>query len=100
MREPKRASEFLRGILADARSDADRSALKQALTRVIGSELSGHCRILSLRGGKLIMLVDSAPLFAEFSGFRYEEIRRGMNASIKKQKISQIVFRMGGTGHV
>jgi len=100
VREPKRAGELLKGILADARSNADRSSLNDALSKVIGPELSQYCEILSLRGAKLTVQVDSAPLYAELSGFRAEEIRLGMNRILAKQKIARIVFRMSGTGHV
>ncbi len=99
MSQPKRASEFIKGILAQASTTAKRSALNSALVTVLGPELSGHCQILSFRAGRLILQVDSAPLYSELSGFRSEEIRVGINDNLNNQKIAQIVFRMGGTGN-
>jgi hypothetical protein len=97
--QPKRASELIKGILASARTSANRGALNQALETVLGPELCQHCQVLSFRSGKLILQVDSAPLYADLSGFRSEEIRKGINDNLDKQKIAQIVFRMGGTGN-
>lgn len=99
MSQPKRAAELIKGILAEARTTANRSALNSALAEVLGPELFEHCQILSFRGGRLILQVDSAPLFSELSGFRSEEIRAGINENLDNHKVAQIVFRMGGTGH-
>ncbi len=52
------------------------------------------------RQAKLVVEVDSSPLYAELSGFRREEIRTRMNELLTNKKIAQITFRMGGTGHV
>ena len=41
-----------------------------------------------------------APLFAELSGFRREEIRQRINQLVPEQPIAQLTFRLGGTGHV
>lgn len=99
MSQPQRASDLIKGILASARSSASRLALNEGLEKVLGPELSKHCQVLSFRAGKLILQVDSAPLYADLSGFRSEEIREGINHSLDKQQIAQIVFRMGGTGN-
>jgi hypothetical protein len=55
---------------------------------------------MGYRRGRLVVEVDCAPLFAELSGFQADQIRQSMNDSLKNVKIAQIVFRMGGTGHV
>ena len=44
--------------------------------------------------------VREAPLFAELSGFRREELRLAINALVQNQQVAQLQFRLGGTGHV
>lgn len=100
MSQPRRASDLLRGILAGARPDVNHARIQEALEEVLGSEVCSHCQVVGLRSGKLHLQVDSAPLFAELRGFREEEIRTGLNDRLNHQKIAQVVFRMGGTGHV
>jgi hypothetical protein len=47
-----------------------------------------------------VLEVDSAPLFAELSAFRRDEIRLAINQLLPQQPIAQLTFRLGGTGHV
>ena len=61
---------------------------------------STHCTVRGFRFFKLVVEVDSSPLYAELSGFRREEIRERMNEILTKRKVASITFRMGGTGHV
>ncbi len=55
---------------------------------------------MGFRDGKLTLEVSSAPLFAELSGFRREEIRLRINQAVPGRQVAQLQFRLGGTGHV
>ena len=98
--EPQRAGEFLRDILAHAGQGKKRRRFQTALDRVLPETQRDHCQIVSFRAGKLVIEVDSAPLYAELSGFRREELRLAMNQHLPEQPIAQLTFRLGGTGHV
>ncbi len=100
MPEPRRASDLLPDILARVKTSAGRGKLTEALASVLGDELMKYCHVRSFRAGKLVVEIDSAPLFAELSGFRSEEIRSALNERLAKQKIARLQLRMGGTGHV
>ena len=98
--EPQRAGDFLRDILKQAVQSKSRSAYAEALDQILPERLRPHCQIVGCRAGKLTLEVDSAPLFAELSGFRREEIRLRINQLVPDQPIAQLQFRLGGTGHV
>jgi len=98
--DPKRVSDLLKSIIRDVRTESRRSDLTSVLAQVLGAEHSPHCQVTGFRNGRLTVEVDSAPLFAELSGFRREQIRQNMNELLTKKQIAQIAFRMGGTGHV
>lgn len=98
--EPQRAGDFLRDILKQAVQSKSRSAYAEALDQILAERLRPHCQIVGCRAGKLTLEVDSAPLFAELSGFRREEIRLRINQLVPDQPIAQLQFRLGGTGHV
>jgi len=98
--EPRPAGDFLRAILKQAGTSKSRSAYHDALDQILSPMLRPHCQIVSCRAGRLVLEVDSAPLFAEFSGFRREEIRQRINQLVPEQPIAQLTFRLGGTGHV
>jgi Dna[CI] antecedent, DciA len=98
--DPERVSDLLKGIIRDVKAESSRSDLASALEQVLGPEQSPHCQVTGFRSGKLTVEVDSAPLFAELSGFRRDEIRERMNELLTKKQVAQITFRMGGTGHV
>lgn len=100
MAEPQPAGDFLRHILQNAGRSKSRSAYNEALDQVLGPVLRPHCHIAGCRAGRLVLEVDSAPLFAELSGFRREEIRLAINQLLPAQPIAQLTFRLGGTGHV
>jgi hypothetical protein len=99
VKQPKHASDFLKGILKDVGSKASRARFTAALEHALGPELAEHAHVTGFRGGRLYVEVDSAPLFAEWTGFRQEQIREACNDYLDKEKVAQIVFRMGGTGH-
>lgn len=87
-------------MIKQVRAEAKRSDLTEALEQVLGADQAAHCQVRSFRSGKLVIEVDAAPLYAELSGFRREEMRTRMNELLTTKKIAQITFRMGGTGHV
>jgi len=93
VRDPKKPSDFLGHILRDAKNLATRSETQKALDAVLGEEMAAHCRIAGMSAGKLIVDVDSAPLYAELRGFRSEEIRLAMNERLDGRKLGQISFR-------
>ena len=98
--EPQPARDLLRDILQNAGRSKSRSAYNDALDHVLGPSLRPHCHVIGCRAGRLVIEVDSAPLFAELSGFRREEIRLAINELVPTQPIAQLTFRQGGTGHV
>jgi hypothetical protein len=100
MAEPRPAGDFLRDILKQAGRSKDRSAYNEALDQILDPVLRPHCQVVGCRAGRLVLEVDSAPLFAELSGFRREEIRTRINQLVPEQPIAQLTFRLGGTGHV
>ncbi|MFY9345641.1 MAG: DciA family protein [Planctomycetota bacterium] len=100
MPEPRRASDFVRDILRQAGQGRNRSAYADALDQILSPAMRDRCQVVGCRAGKLVLEVDSAPLFAELSGFRREEIRQRINELVPKQPIAQLTFRLGGTGHV
>lgn len=98
--DPVAAGELLRGFLVDLRKQGGRRSLTQALLESLGREQAAHCHVAGFRNGRLVVEVDSAPLFAELSGFRREELRQAINQRLPVPKVVQLTFRMGGTGHV
>lgn len=100
MAEPKPVGDFLREILQQAGRSKSRSAYNEALDQILSPVLRPYCQIVGCRAGKLVVEVDSAPLFAELSGFRRDEIRLRINQLVPEQPIAQLQFRLGGTGHV
>lgn len=100
MTQPRPAGDFLRDILKQAGHAKSRSVYNEALDQILSATLRPHCQVVGCRSGRLVLEVDSAPLFAEFSGFRREEIRQRINQLVPDQPIAQLTFRLGGTGHV
>ena len=100
MTEPKPIGDFLRDIVKQAGGGRSRRVYLDALEEILGPTLAPHCQILSCRAGKLVVEVDSAPLYAELVGFRRDEIRTRCNEILEPEQIAEIVFRMGGTAHV
>lgn len=100
MADPRPAGDFLREILRQAGRSKSRSSYNQALDQVLEPALRPHCQVVGCRSGRLVVEVDSAPLFAELSGFRREDLRLRINRLVPEQPIAQLTFRLGGTGHV
>ena len=95
MREPNRPSDFLGRILKEARTVANHADTERALAMVLGSEAAEQCAVVGMSAGKLIVEVNSAPLFAELKGFRGEEVRQELNERLSGKTIGQITFRPG-----
>lgn len=100
MSEPRPAGDFLGDIVRQVGRKKARSAFADALDQILSPLQREHCQVLGCRNGKLVVEVDSAPLFAELSGFRREEIRQRINELLPEQRVAQLTFRLGGTGHV
>ncbi|MBZ0153463.1 MAG: DUF721 domain-containing protein [Planctomycetes bacterium] len=100
MVEPRPVGDFLRDILRDAGHGKTRRVYDEALDQILSATLRPHCQIIGCRAGRLVLEVDSAPLFAELSGFRRDEIRERINQLVPQQPIAQLTIRLGGTGHV
>jgi len=98
--DPERVSDLLKGIIRGVKAESSRSDLSAALEQVLGEAQCPHCKVTGFRSGKLVVEVDSAPLYAELTGFRRDEIRERMNELLTRKQVAQITFRMGGTGHV
>lgn len=104
MSGPRRIADLLKEVLRNTQTRVGRrelnDALRTAVVEVAGPMVEEHCRIAGFRGGRLVVEVDSAPLYSELTGFGRETIRLAMNRALKQQKVAELVFRMGGTGHV
>ncbi len=100
MSEPRKAGDFLKHIVREVGQQRTRDVYAQALDEILSSVQRPHCQVMGFRDGKLTLEVDSAPLFAELSGFRREEIRLRINERLQGRKVAQLQFRLGGTGHV
>jgi hypothetical protein len=100
VKDPRHAADFLKGILREVGTKSSRARFDDALERVLGADAKSHLQVTGFRAGRLYVEVDSAPLYAELVGFRREEIRLACNEILAPEQIGEIVFRMGGTGHV
>jgi hypothetical protein len=100
MSEPRKAGDFLAGIVKQIGRKRARDEFAQALDAVLPAAQRPHCEVMGFRDGKLTLEIDSAPLFAELSGFRREEIRTRINERLPGRQVAQLQFRLGGTGHV
>jgi hypothetical protein len=96
----RRPSDFLPGILKEFGTRARRAELRSALEQCLTPQQAELCRVTGFRAGRLTVEVDSAPLYAELSSFRTEDLRQQMNELVTKHKIAQIRFRLSGTRHV
>ena len=97
--DPLAIGDLLKDIVKQAGSGKSRRVYLDALEQVLGPELAPHCQVLSSRKGRLVVELDSAPLYAELSGFRRDELRLRINELVPDQPIADLSFRLGGTGH-
>ena len=99
MQLPKKLGDVLKGMLPEIRQFAALAAWQDALDAELGDHKAPHCKVAGLRLGRLYVEVDSAPLFAELSGFQKETLRIALNERLKPKQVAHLVFRMGGTAH-
>ncbi|GAB4136132.1 MAG: hypothetical protein Fur0037_00470 [Planctomycetota bacterium] len=99
MSELKQCGEMFRQAVRDVGRRMGRRSFREALDRLLPEQQSRCCQVVSYRDGKLLVEVESGPLFAELSGFRREELRVSMNEILTGPKVAKLVFRMGGTAH-
>jgi hypothetical protein len=97
---PKSAGDMLRQLVREVGQSRRRSAYCAALDDILPPHQRERCQVVGFRDGKLTLEVSSAPLFAELSGFRREEIRLRINEAVDGFKVAELQFRLGGTGHV
>jgi len=69
-----------------------RIEIEQSWKELMGSMIASHTRSLTLRGGKLIVVLDSAPLRQELSFARTKMIDL-LNEHLGKKVIREIEFR-------
>ncbi len=100
MNEPKRASELLRGIVRELGRGVARRDVNEALDAALPPHQRSSCQVVAFRGGKLVVQVDSAPLYAELTGYRKEQLRTRLNELLPADKVAVLQFRLGGTAHV
>ncbi|MEK7269561.1 MAG: DUF721 domain-containing protein [Planctomycetota bacterium] len=94
---PKRLGTLLQAmdLVPGERALRKRERLDEAWTEAAGSEASRVSRPEGLKGGTLTVLVRGSAWLQELSGFRGEEIRRRLAASIGKA-VDRIRFRLEG----
>lgn len=100
MRGPQHAGELVRQIIKQTGAHKAHSAHGVALEKVLSKSQQAQCRVIGFRNGRLVLEVDSAPLFAELSGFQREELRLRINELVPNDLVAELQFRLGGTGHV
>ncbi len=99
MAQPKRAADLLKGLMPELKAFSALTPYQDALDAALGAAKAPHCHVAGLRRGRLIVEVDSAPLYAELAGFARETLRQKLNEHVPKHPIAQLLFRMGGTSH-
>ncbi|HUW58871.1 MAG TPA: DUF721 domain-containing protein [Planctomycetota bacterium] len=68
----------------------------RAWCEIVGAETARHTRLSrTIRQGVLRVEVDSPALLAELSGFRRDEILRGLQEKIRRKHIEDIRFKLG-----
>jgi hypothetical protein len=92
--DPRPASDFLRDILKQAGTGKSRRVYLDALEQILGADFAPHFQILGCRKGRLVVELNSAPLFAELSGFRREEIRTRINELVPDQPIAELTMQV------
>lgn len=61
----------------------------------VGIEIAGRTRVVDLRGGTLVVEVDSAPLLGELSAYYRKEIIQSLRQSVDFPNLRDIRFRAG-----
>jgi hypothetical protein len=99
MPEPKKPSDLLGAILEQAGVGSKHRKIDEAVATALGPDRSASVRVRGFRRGKLVLEVDSAPLFSELRAFGSESLRQRINDQLDGEAVASIAFRMGGSGH-
>ena len=76
-------------------SSLGRVEIDRCWSETVGGEIAERTRIVDLRGGTLVVEVDSAPLLGELSAYYREEIMRSLRQREGFPNLQNIRFRAG-----
>ncbi|HBO51422.1 MAG TPA: hypothetical protein DD471_05505 [Planctomycetes bacterium] len=94
---PEVLEDILRRWLKENSLDTTlgRAQLETCWKDTVGDEVADRTRIVDLRGGTLVVEVDSAPLLGELSAYYREEIMSSLRQSEGFPNFQNIRFRAG-----
>jgi len=94
---PEVLEDILRRWLKENSLDTTlgRAQLEKCWKDTVGDEVADRTRIVDLRGGTLVVEVDSAPLLGELSAYYREEIMSSLRQSEGFPNFQNIRFRAG-----
>ena len=94
---PEVLEDILRRWLKENSLDTTlgRAQLESCWKDTVGDEVADRTRIVDLRGGTLVVEVDSAPLLGELSAYYREEIMSSLRQSEGFPNFQNIRFRAG-----
>ena len=94
---PEVLEDILRRWLKENSLDTTlgRAQLENCWKDTVGEEVADRTRIVDLRGGTLVVEVDSAPLLGELSAYYREEIMSSLRQSEGFPNFQNIRFRAG-----
>ena len=94
---PEVLEDILRRWLKENSLDTTlgRAQLENCWKDTVGDEVADRTRIVDLRGGTLVVEVDSAPLLGELSAYYREEIMSSLRQSEGFPNFQNIRFRAG-----
>jgi len=94
---PEVLEDILRRWLKENSLDTSlgRVQLEKCWKDTVGDEVADRTRIVDLRGGTLVVEVDSAPLLGELSAYYREEIMSSLRQSEGFPNFQNIRFRAG-----
>ena len=72
-----------------------RAEIDRCWNDTVGGEIAERTRVVDLRGGTLVVEVDSAPLLGELSAYYREEIMSSLRQSEGFPNLQDIRFRAG-----
>lgn len=95
--EPQPLKEILPGILRGLRRSGTGPIVKirDLWPEIVGTAVAARCRVASLEGGVLAVVVGSAAVKHDLTTFRSEEILREVRRRVPEAAIRQIRYRVG-----
>ena len=72
-----------------------RAEIERCWKDTVGGEVAERTRVVDLKGGTLVVEVDSAPLLGELSAYYREEITQSLRQSAGFPNFQDIRFRAG-----